>query len=58
MDLQIYSTKVIVESEADTSLVTLQGVDLAEIVAQVRPRDLLELIDMGDIADFMSETDE
>jgi hypothetical protein len=58
MDLQIYSTKVIVESEADTSLVTLQGVDLAEIVAQVSPQDLLELLEASDIADFLSGRDE
>jgi len=58
MDIQLYSEKVIIESESDTSLVTLSNVDLGEIVSQVPSKDLLELMEASDIADFLSGRDD
>lgn len=52
MDIQIYSERVIIESEPETSLVTLSNVDLSEIVAQVKISDLLELMDEADVTAY------
>lgn len=55
MELQIYSDKVIIESEDKTSLVTLSNIDLGEIVSQVKISDLLELMDEADVTAYYDE---
>ena len=51
-ELQLYCDKIVIESENDTSLVTLSNIDLGEIVGQVKISDLLELIDESDVTSY------
>jgi len=55
MDVQLYSEKVVIESENDTSLVTLSNIDLGEIVSQVKLSDLLELMEEADVTAYYDE---
>jgi len=52
MDIQVYTDKVIVESESNASLVTLSNIDISEIVGQVRIGDLLEHMEYSDVMDY------
>jgi len=52
MDIQVYTDKAIIESEANASLVTLSNVDLSEIVSQVPVGDLLEHMEYSDVMDY------
>lgn len=54
MDIQLYTEKVIIEAERDTSLVTLMKVDLGEIVGQVNTKELLDLMDFSEVADYVA----
>lgn len=59
MDLQVYSTDVRIEAEHDTSLVTLSGVDLPNLLAQVPVKDLMQALEandsMSEVVDYVTE---
>lgn len=59
MDIQVYSTDVRIEAEHDTSLVTLSGVDISNLLAQVSVKDLMLALEandsMSEVVDYVTE---
>lgn len=58
LDIQLYTEKVIIESEQDVSNVTLTNIDLAHLVSQINVDELLQAINdndqYGSIVDFVT----
>lgn len=53
MDLQLYTDKVIVEADGNTTSATLMDVDIAQIAGQVNVNDLLETLEFSDVHDYV-----
>lgn len=55
-DLQVYSKRVIVEPDsADSNLVTLEGIDLGEVVTQFTIAEILDNMELSDVHDYVQK---
>lgn len=56
MDIQVYATTARVEGESNDSLnVTLQGVEMGNLIQQLNANDVLEVMDIADITKFITD---
>lgn len=58
MDLQFYTERIVVESEANTTLVTVSKVDLGELAGQVSFSEMASHYDYEDIINWVHSNNE
>lgn len=51
--IQLYTDKVIVEADGNTTSATLMDVDIAQLAGQVNIKDMLDNYEFSDVHDYV-----
>lgn len=54
--IQVYTNKVSTEAMGDTQLVTLEDVEISNVLAEFNTEDILESLDFATVVDWYNET--